>query len=442
MKARVLVLLLVCTGCAKELSELSPFPCALDQSCPLGLVCVPGIGCTAARLDGLCTPETDCAPAGGSCRLGICATGCAPACAPGRVCARSAGEEACVVDCADGGVCPAGLQCKPLWHGDRRGCLPAERTPAACLATVPEAKPVCGAASFNVPCGNGKSCVENSHCLPNGTSCDCNPGFIPWSCANDQACSSANHCSYPQWWCLPEGVSSSCMKDPAFSPGRFQCADGREVRASCETSCQSVCEDTSRCDPVRQTCGSTARPKCTFLDSDAGVVTTVCVARSGSVPLGGACTRDLSTFEAIDDCAAGGVCSSLGSPGSLRCRGFCSGSSGCDAGFHCVGFTEPPRVGLCSPGCELFSDCGPTSTCAPARDFDDRVVGRCRELTPAALGTPCNLQSDCDAFQLCAVQSDGGEGCAALCDSSHPCDAGTCTTIDNSDLPAGSGFCL
>lgn len=441
-RAVLVVALGAVLGCAKDLSALSPFPCARDQTCPLGLVCVPGVGCTAARLDGLCSPETDCSLAGGSCLLGICAQPCAPGCPAGRVCARVGGEEACVVDCAGGSACAPGLACKSLWYGDRRGCLPADRTPTACLGTVPEAKPVCGRDSFNVTCANGNTCAENSSCLSSGTSCDCNPGFIAWSCANDQPCSSSNRCSFPNWWCLPEGLSSSCVKNASFTPGRYQCADGREVRATCETSCESVCEDSTRCDPVRQTCGSVTNPKCTFSDTDAGTVITVCVPSSGAVPVGGTCTRDLSTLEANDDCSAGGVCVSLGAPGSLVCRGFCTSNVSCGPGFHCVSMTDAPRVGLCSPDCALFADCGPGATCAPARDFDDFVTARCREISPAALGTPCTLQQDCDALQLCAVQTDGGEGCAALCDPSHPCDGGTCTVIRDSRLPTGSGFCL
>ncbi|MHB8874294.1 MAG: hypothetical protein ACYC8T_11455 [Myxococcaceae bacterium] len=444
MSARALLalaLLSALAGCAKDLSELAPYPCALDQTCPLGLVCVPGVGCTAAKLDGLCSAETDCTQAGGACRLGICAPSCEPACPEGRVCAKAGEGEACAVECGDGGACPAGLECKDLWYGGRRGCLRPELTPSACLATVPQPKPQCAKESFNVPCGGGKFCAANSTCLSNGTSCECNSGYLSWSCANDQRCSASNKCTYPNWWCLPEGLTSTCASTPSFQPALYQCADGRELRASCETSCQSACEDTRRCDPLRQTCGYPDRPKCSFADTDAGTVVTVCVPVSGAVPVGGSCTRDLSTPEAIDDCAAGGVCTTLGAPAGLFCRGFCSSTNGCDAGFHCVPISEPPRVGMCSPDCALFSDCGPAATCGPDWDFDDYVTARCREASGAAPGTSCVWQSDCGAFQVCALGTDGGEECAALCDPDHPCDAGACTAFGDSKLPAGAGFC-
>ena len=444
MSARAAVALLLAAlgaGCAKELSELRPFPCAKDRTCPLGLVCDPAAGCVSAKLDALCAPDTDCGAAGAECLLGVCATRCAAGCAPGRVCASAVDGGMCVADCGDGGACPAGLACKPLWVGGRHGCLPAEVELPACQSEEALPAPACGAGSFTVTCSNGHVCAANSACKSGGVSCSCLPGFVSWNCVTHAQCSAAAPCAYPNWWCLPQGITSTCASTSGWTPANYSCADGRRLAATCGSTCQSACAEPGDCDPVRQTCGLPERSKCTFVATDAGIIATTCVPQTGQNDLGGACTMDETVAYALDDCAAGGVCSVSGAPGVPTCRKFCTNSEGCDAGFHCVAITDPPPFGECAPDCALFSNCGPQATCGPQKDIAGQGYAQCRAATAAAIGASCWVQPDCGANQVCAVATDGGSVCAAICDPAHGCDAGTCIAFGNSKLPPLTGFC-
>ncbi len=439
---RVLLLLAVLAGaCAEPLAKLVPFPCAQDGTCPAGLACVPGVGCSFATLDALCGPGTDCGPSGGSCQLGLCAPPCERGCGAERVCSSAQGTGACLLDCSAGQACPENLTCAPLWHEGKKGCLPPAQAPRACAAVEPEAALVCGSASFTVQCPSGGRCAAHSVCKPNNL-CECEPGYLAWQCQTAQSCSAAS-CAFPNWWCLPTGISGACATSGGWAPGTWRCADGRALAARCGTDCEAACrEEGSVCDPVAQTCGIVGATKCTLYTTDAGKVDTTCVAPTGNVLAGSACARDAGAPYAFDDCTPGTLCSQIGEPGVLTCHPFCRHTSDCGS-QACLRISDRvPPDGLCAKQCSLFAPCDGGRACGVDRDVDDRVVTQCRDQVPSAvLDTPCELQEDCAGGLLCLTVT-GGAACKALCDGTHACpDAGPCAVFGRSELPAGTGFC-
>ncbi len=428
-------------SCAESLAKLTPFPCALDGTCPGGLTCEPGVGCTLPALDALCGPETDCSAAGGACRLGICAPACGGGCAVGRVCS-SVVDGACLRDCAGGEACPQGLACTPLWYGGKHGCLPPAQAPTACTAIELEPAPVCGAEGFTVRCPNGTTvCAAHSTCREGG-GCECAPGWVPWQCATAQSCGSTS-CAYPNWWCLPVGIPGACATSGDYAPGTWRCRDGRALAARCGTDCETICrQEGSACDPLSpRSCTAPGATKCTLSDTDAGTVDTTCVAQTGAVPVGGTCTRDTGHAYALDDCAAGAICDQIEEPG-LTCHAFCRHSSECAPGA-CLGASDRlPADGVCAAQCRLFAPCDRGDACGIKSDVDQRVVTQCRAQTPTAgLGTSCVYQEDC-ATDLICVSGAGGATCRALCDPTHVCPGGSaCAVFARSELPSGTGFC-
>jgi hypothetical protein len=429
------------TSCAQPLAELVPFPCAQDGTCPAGLACVPGVGCSFAALDALCGPETDCGPSGGVCQLGLCAAACAGGCGAGRVCSAAGGEGVCLVDCTAGEACPEHLACAPLWHGGKRGCVPPSQTFAACASSELEAPPVCGSDGFTVQCPSGGRCAAHSTCLPNNQ-CECEPGYVPWNCQSGGSCASAS-CAFPNWWCLPVGIPGACAAAGTWAPGAWRCTDGRVLAPRCGTDCETACrEEGWACEPTRQTCLEPRASRCTLTTTGTGFVGTACVPATGAGLAGAPCTRDAGASPAFDDCAAGHVCSMLGEPGVLTCHRFCAHSSECGGGA-CMRISDRvPPDGVCVSQCELFSPCRDGRTCGVLRDVDDRVVSQCREQVPAAVvDTPCVLQSDCADGLMCQTLP-GGAACRPLCDATHPCPGdGECVAFARSELPAGTGFC-
>ncbi|MHB8419101.1 MAG: hypothetical protein ACYDCL_13575 [Myxococcales bacterium] len=81
--------------------------------------------------------------------------------------------------------------------------------------------PFCGAGNFAVVCPlHLGTCPRDSVCA--GSACDCDEGFVGMHCGDAGECTSANPCSYPDWWCAP--------REPGpCGPQNFTvpCPDGR-----------------------------------------------------------------------------------------------------------------------------------------------------------------------------------------------------------------------
>ncbi|HUS28501.1 MAG TPA: hypothetical protein VMZ53_08330 [Kofleriaceae bacterium] len=252
---RALAVLIVVAGCAKTASELSPFPCADDLTCPAGLGCVAG-QCQTAVLDAICTAgsdPTDCsvAAAGAVCSkqstvldIGACEVPCGAGCAAGRACSFSDNHGFCLVDCnGSSTVCPPNTICLPRDDG-HKVCTP----PSIGCRTVSNARRCtsrfCESRSTEVTCPDGvATCPEGATCSSNSRSCTCDDNRQPIACDNDQPCNSA--CGGNRhWWCAPQ-YDASCFGDLTDFQLTCECWAGSVV-VDCDrqgVTCDELCRD-------------------------------------------------------------------------------------------------------------------------------------------------------------------------------------------------------
>jgi len=230
-------------GCYSGLTNLAPFPCADDGTCPNGLICKGGSCTCPLSCDSTCVdPDVDAANCGGcgqscatSCVSGQCQNACTlfstAGCPSGDTCAvafhaddvlwgticRSTGTVAAHQPCdtTNAGECGTGLEC--VSTGDVSWCRNLCDATHACPggatcntnANIPngggfcDTPSACGSANLTVTC-NGSSgtyhCPANSTCnTAGGNYCDCNYG-TGYTCDN-YACSSSEPCQNGNWWC-------------------------------------------------------------------------------------------------------------------------------------------------------------------------------------------------------------------------------------------------
>ena len=151
---------------------------------------------------------------------------------------------------------------------------------------------------------------------------------------------------------------------------------------------------------------------------------------------GDICSR---TTNGVDDCVKGLHCIKDGVT-ATSCRRLCAKDSDCAPGAKCGAITTlPPYVGLCWRTCTPFSAECPGESCAGAHFNNDQLTTfeACREVGSGALGSSCNAQYECGADMNC--QGNSGFKCRAMCDDTHPCEAGTCKP--SAGLPNNGGVC-
>jgi hypothetical protein len=251
-----IVILAILASCAESADELTPFPCASDQTCPAGLACV-GDVCATAELDALCTrgdDPTNCAAADPNAvcaihpsshltaALGACEVPCAPGCPFGRSCSSQGPDGMCLVDCTDDTGCPPNTVCTPRNFDSRKVCLPpgidveecqSVKSPQACNS-------LCGTPTIQDQlCPNGMStCPHGSTCSADSGFCMCGPGTQAVDCSG-QPCN--GQCSANNWWCQPVAAAATCASDLFTLSGACHCFDGRDIGFSCMS--QMTCED-------------------------------------------------------------------------------------------------------------------------------------------------------------------------------------------------------
>ena len=209
----------------------------------------------------------------------------------------------------------------------------------------------------------------------------------------------------------------------------------------------------ANCDEVKQTgCTDPANPKCSDTDDGTMMFNDVpnCVPLSGMVAIDGSCMRDKAVAGdttdwstiGMDNCAAGGFCSGLGTVNqdtpNRHCRKFCNADGDCPTKSElCTAFDLTYGTGICVPSCAIFgSDCATGYNCSESLfDNDPNVatlVMSCRTPGTVAIDQPCpNGDDDCTADHICIDHAFlGGDGtCTAMCDTKHACPAGkTCQT--------------
>ncbi len=204
--------------------------------------------------------------------------------------------------------------------------------------------------------------------------------------------------------------------------------------------------------PRLKTCRITAadcpaeRPRCALTLGLNGAETS-CKPSLGTKAEGEVCTRP--TDEAgIDDCAPGLYCSGETAPLAKQCRRYCEvGGAACGAGEACAPIYGSP-VGRCLTTCPVFGTTCPAGlSCTGGLESE---TATCVAVGPKGLGEPCDMclgggqactpaNSDrCQADLQCIRPAGGNFVCSQVCDSAHPCKAGSCTKIEASDA---YGFC-
>jgi hypothetical protein len=432
------LVLLALMGCAVDLRELGPFPCAADSRCPDGLACLPEVGCAPARLDVACDETTDCSTAatGARCVQGMCALACqdGKGCPTGRVCSVLTGSGVCLQQCTSPSGCESGQECRDLGYQSFRGCAPPHLTIPRCQSVTTEAQcTLCQPRYWTVTCAGGQGfCPMNSTCQ--GNECLCNPGFTAVTC-NGTPCTSGQ-CSYPNYWCRPNSpLSATCQDEPLQVAGSCRCKDGRTYSLACGTtsSCEERCD--KGCDTVQQDCAAST-DKCSLLLEGTEQVSR-CTRVTGQGAVGQSCTR---SAYGVDSCGKGLFCSRVATPrNALACRKLCHQTSDCVTGERCVdlGGRLPPE-GIClETGCALFStQCGTGRACGVAAGTNGSTLTYCRYQGPVETGGTCATDSDCAGDAFCS-----GDKCVRLCDASHACPSGT-RCHAQTGLPNAGGLCL
>jgi hypothetical protein len=444
--AALAALALGALSCAKGLSDLQPYPCAKDGTCPDGLSCTQG-NCVAAALDSPCDSSTTCSSAGSgvSCNFGACVPACAlGVCGAGRVCSDASGSGSCLFDCSNGQLCPNGLTCANLFYQGKRGCTAAGAGPAAC-ASVDTPGPVvsCNQANFNVSCGNGQSCPTDSICIT-GNKCLCGDFFNYVDCSG-RVCTPASPCG-PNWFCAPQTADPACVASQGWVQSLYTCRDGRRIPVLCnpsQTDCESRCQSATACDPVANTCTSTNARRCRF-DVSAGAATPTCTP-GGRQDAGDSCVLvTLPDGGADDTCGPSLFCTRFQAPqGQMNCLPLCYATQDCGA-QQCLLLstaihTGESVMGLCVTPCAFFTGCDAGTTCSISGNVDFKSMGYCRPVGTSPLLGSCQTDSDCGPNLSC----NGNTQCVANCDLSHPCpDGGTCTASIGTLMGNGAGLCL
>lgn len=435
------------------LEDCSSKTCAANLVCAFTFdgarkACVPA----ALALDSACA--TDSTPCGFPGSSGVCTAGvCVPACPNGtcsfadRVCSRPAlgGGGGCLTDCTnDATLCQtpgASLTCGELWHDGKSGC--GARALPACAEAVPSSTcNLCGnLEQWNVDCGGGAFCGDNSTCVANNK-CQCKAGFDPVNCQG-LACSDANPCTYPSWWCRPQvAAQMTCTDVPVAVTGTCSCVDGRQLGVACGTGNSLTCEFLCSigCDPTTQDCVSPTKSRCQVVPEQSEQKPE-CIA-----PAAGNLTENVPCTLSPDDCAAGLVCSDTGVlRAAPRCERYCDTNSACSISAQCLrASTSAPGYGICNPfpACTPFSsNCGGAGTCSGVARLVTQVKTTvCRPTGAGVAGALCSAGYDCGQNLLCATTS-GSAGkliCTPLCNASHGCTGSlTCTSLG---VPAQPGF--
>lgn len=189
-----------------------------------------------------------------------------------------------------------------------------------------------------------------------------------------------------------------------------------------------------------------------------GATATACFVPSGTAAKGDACSVGITGQDVEvpgdDTCAAGLFCSGLGNgafnpnvipPAPRVCRELCSVTHPCGTDEVCADVTGQ-GVGLCVPTCTLFDDATCAAGTCAALGIDVADDGStpstlaqpiCRRVGTVADGDACASTDDCVAGTVCTTQSV----CRALCDATHACATGTCTSLDLVAPLDGVGVC-
>ena len=348
--------------------------CAVDDECPLGLVC-------------RAVPIVD-EPAQGAYLAPRCAQPTAGNGVPGSVCEdhddclhglcaeRTASGPRCTQLCGDDISCPVGMACRGV-----AADVPGATTPGGVTARL------CVVVTGSGETCDGADCAEGEVCSP---WFDGDVGVAGGEVVAQGLCGAAN----------ANGVSRGT---PCRGP--YDCEHGNGCRLDDDgvAICVAPCARTEQC---RRGEVCRARNLSLGFDEDTGhsVLQGYCMPTPLGEGDGGPCTADRA-------CPGGQICQPHIVESSGEVDGYCKAVSGffhvgqrcgadgdCDSG-DCVGAPD----GVCGGTCRTHGDCGPDLGCVPdlmtVPDTDPPVVfgGRC-----GAPARECALPVDCEVDPLCA----------------------------------------
>lgn len=393
----------------------------------------PSAPCAGLAEGALCSTAT----ATGSCRAGLCCTGCfdgtscrlgttASACGVGGgMCAACSDGNVCTVESCTAGVCgqtpaPATTACDDgafctsmdrcdgagrcagtaLQCDDREDCTIDGCDEAAdrCTATPRADGTACVATRTGI-CGAGRCCTgcfEGTTCVAGTSSTSCGAGGGACASCNDGDPCSSDVCT--------TGV---CSHPPA--PSTTACDDGLfcTLTDRCNGAGACVGSGAARCDD-RASCTSDmcdeATDRCVYTHTSGCLIGGGCV-NEGAVNPTYPCQicdpeLDPSDWTAL---AAGTEC------GEPFCAAGRRTTRACDAMGACL--TMPP-VDCPSGMCSSDTECG--ATCVrggcPAGMWCDPETDRCAMQSPA--GAACSFADQCRGALMCT----GGVCCAQVCE--------------------------
>ena len=432
---RFALVLLALAACSKQAVDLTPFPCARDNTCPDGVACLPRVGCVKPQVDVLCKADADCAAVGSAaCDSGRCGTTCkdGTGCPAGRICSASSGDGVCLADCSAGETCPSDLSCNALFSGGKRGCLPAgvgrgETCSSPGAACGPRgAGGLCDLGRCEASCRDGAGCSAGSICTASkGT------GICLQDCGAGQACSGGLTCN--SLWdgrkaCLPATVGL----DLACSLPGAQCGPVGTASICDQGRCGIACKDGAGCIAGR-VCSAAAGDGICLVDCTAGQTCPSGTACNG--PWAGAKKYCVASGTGIDSTCttAGASCGPRGSAAICdlgRCALSCKDNAGCQSGRACSAATGD---GVCLVDCTAGASCATGTSCngpwGNGKKYciaDGAGVGSSCA-SAAAVCAPKGLTAACDTLLgSCLTTCQAGAGCPAgsICSSSTA--AGVC----------------
>ncbi len=477
--ALLALVLLVVAGCSKSLSQLAPFPCAKDGTCPDGYDCTSarqcvvrascagGEDCSGTCVD-LTTDERNCGACGAACLAGQSCCGsactdtttsttncgsCGRACGGALTCLQgqcgcAGGLTACGTSCADVesdaancGTCGASCGTHGVCSGGVCGCAPGyTQCGSACVDLTTDASN-CGAC--------GAACKLNGVC--SASACVC-PSTFPDVCGN--ACvntaTDANNCGACRATCTGGKVcaSGACACPSGETVCNGTCVNEQTSATSCG-SCGNACPTGASCTQgvccgarpfggtcsVAPACGCEVdggAPKCAPAGTGGAEE---CIA-NGNVAMGGVCTTDMQCGPAT--LCTDGICAPVCSDVSQ-----CTGTNwACDPIY--VGGT-PGGFGNCAPHCNpltphtsdaTHATCAAGQTCRPSSLTKGVTV--CVPSTGSSTqGETCENDTDCTGGYACAFFGDASTGeCLPWCPvgavSTGCPNPSTCTAFGNS----------
>lgn len=305
---------------------------------------------------------------------------------------------------------------------------------------------VCRIGRCRTECVVARDCPAGQACLVNAdglgacelpaidvcsASCDapliCASGHCRVECTVDTDCPGGHVC-----------VSRACQRaDVAMDAGVSDAGDDAGTIDAATPIVDAAPPDHGdtglSCDPVAET-GCGAGERCSV-----GTGAPACVASTGTLRLGDACTDDAQCEGRLS--CQGGRCVRVCLLGDTT---FCGADLACsvDSVHGQVSLAAAEGVGLCTQTCDLLTDSGCTNggSCALGTAAGGDFTW-CRDVHAAGAGQSCSRQFDCAAGLYCHADAL----CHHFCDpmnATTTCPTGTCTPITSFRTQPQVGVCV